>query len=65
MPAKSRAQQRLMQAAQNGAQFPAAQKIRQTMTPAQVKDFTQRPIESEVHTYDWRTRQNLKQNRGR
>lgn len=39
MPAKSRAQQRLMQAAEHGAQFPMAQKVRQSMTLAQMHDF--------------------------
>lgn len=39
MPAKSRAQQRLMQAAEHGATFPMAQKIRQSMTHQQMHDF--------------------------
>lgn len=39
MPAKSRAQQRLMQAAEHGAQFPAARKIRQSMTHQQMHDY--------------------------
>lgn len=39
MPAKSVAQQRLMQAAEHGAQFPAAKKIRQSMTHQQMHDF--------------------------
>lgn len=39
MPAKSRAQQRLMQAAEHGATFPAAKKLRRTMTHQQLHDF--------------------------
>jgi hypothetical protein len=39
MPAKSRSQQRLMQAAEHGAQFPMAQKIRSSMSMAQMHDF--------------------------
>lgn len=39
MPAKSRSQQRLFQAAEHNAQFPMAQKIRASMTHAQMRDF--------------------------
>ncbi len=39
MPAKSKAQQRLMQAAEHGASFPMAQKLRQSMSLAQMHDF--------------------------
>lgn len=39
MPAKSKAQQRLMAAAEHGAQFPMAQKVRQSMTMRQLHDF--------------------------
>jgi len=39
MPAKSVAQQRLMQAAEHGADFPAARKIRGSMTHQQMHDF--------------------------
>lgn len=39
MPAKSKAQQRLIGAAEHGAQFPMAQKIRQSMTHQQMHDF--------------------------
>lgn len=39
MPAKSRSQQRLMQAAEHGAQFPMAKKIRASMTHQQMHDF--------------------------
>lgn len=39
MPAVSQAQQRLMGAAEHGAQFPAAQKIRKSMTHEQMHDF--------------------------
>lgn len=39
MPSKSRAQQRLMQAAEHGATFAMARKLRQTMTHQQLHDF--------------------------
>lgn len=39
MPAKSRAQQRLMQAAEHGATFPLARKLRGSMTHEQLHDF--------------------------
>ncbi len=39
MPAKSKAQQRLMQAAEHGADFPMAKKIRHSMTHQQMHDF--------------------------
>lgn len=39
MPSTSRSQQRLFQAAEHGAQFPLAQKLRQTMTHQQLHDF--------------------------
>jgi hypothetical protein len=39
MPAKSRAQQRLMQAAEHGAQFPMANKLRRSMSMSQLHDF--------------------------
>ena len=39
MPAKSKAQQRLMQAAEHGATFPMAQKVRASMTHEQMHDF--------------------------
>lgn len=39
MPAKSKAQQRLMGAAEHGANFPMAQKLRQSMTHQQLHDF--------------------------
>lgn len=39
MPAKSRAQQRLIQAAEHGATFPMAEKIRASMTKPQMQDF--------------------------
>jgi hypothetical protein len=39
MPAKSRAQQRLMAAAEHGATFPMAKKLRKTMTHQQMHDF--------------------------
>ena len=39
MPAKSKAQQRLMQAAEHGATFPLAQKLRGSMSMKQLHDF--------------------------
>jgi hypothetical protein len=39
MPAKSKAQQRLFRAAAHNAQFPKAQKIQETMTAKQIRDF--------------------------
>lgn len=43
MPAKSKAQARLMAAAEHGAQFPMAQKVRQSMTHNQMRDFAVTP----------------------
>lgn len=39
MPAKSKAQQRLMQAAEHGADFAMARRLRDTMTHQQLHDF--------------------------
>lgn len=39
MPAKSKAQQRLMAAAEHGADFPMARKVRESMTRSQMHDF--------------------------
>lgn len=39
MPSRSKAQQRLMQAAEHGAQFPLAQKLRASMSHQQLHDF--------------------------
>lgn len=39
MPAKSKAQQRLMAAAEHGASFPMAEKLRSSMTHQQLHDF--------------------------
>jgi hypothetical protein len=39
MPAKSAAQQRLMAAAEHGASFPMAKKIRGSMSHEQMHDF--------------------------
>ena len=39
MPAVSKAQQRLMGAAEHGATFPMAQKLRSSMTMSQLHDF--------------------------
>lgn len=39
MPSVSKAQQRLMQAAEHGADFPLAEKLRDTMTHQQLHDY--------------------------
>ena len=39
MPAKSQAQANLMRAAEHGASFPMARKVRESMTPTQLGDF--------------------------
>ncbi len=39
MPSKSRAQQRLFQAAEHGANFPMAKKVRESMSHEQMHDF--------------------------
>jgi hypothetical protein len=39
MPSTSKAQQRLMQAAEHGATFPKARAVRASMTYAQLHDF--------------------------
>jgi hypothetical protein len=39
MPAKSKAQRRVMAAAEHGAQFPMAQRLRQSMSLSQLHDF--------------------------
>lgn len=46
MPSKSRAQQRLMSAAEHGATFPLAKKVRASMTHRQLHDFA---VGSEAH----------------
>jgi len=44
MPAKSRAQQRLMHAAEQGADFPKAAAIRASMSLGQMRDFSKGPM---------------------
>jgi hypothetical protein len=39
MPARSKSQERLMQAAEHGANFPMARRLRRTMTKQQLHDF--------------------------
>jgi hypothetical protein len=39
MPSKSKAQQRLMASAEHGAQFPAAKKLRASMSHEQLHEF--------------------------
>jgi len=46
MPAKSKAQQRLMAAAEHGADFPMARKIRSSMTHQQMHDFASGSMKS-------------------
>lgn len=74
MPAKSKAQARLMAAAEHGADFPMARKVRASMTHDQMHDFaaTRRKAlpahvktatpkrDHEAHAYNWRSRHNLK-----
>lgn len=43
MPSKSASQKRLMQAAAHGATFAKAKAIRDSMTLAQIRDFTRGP----------------------
>jgi hypothetical protein len=43
MPAKSKSQQRLMAAAEHGANFPKARKVRASMTHQQMHDFAATP----------------------
>ena len=43
MPAKSVAQQHLMAAAEHGAQFPKAKKLRASMTLKQLADYARTP----------------------
>lgn len=64
MPSKSRAQQRLFQAALHGADFQKAKRLRRMMPSAELRKFA-KGIESEHGGYDFRSRNNLKQNRGR
>lgn len=46
MPSRSQAQQHLMAAAEHGATFPMAQKLRATMTLAQMHDFAKTPTKT-------------------
>ena len=39
MPSKSKSQERLMQAAEHGAKFPMAEKVRESMNHKQMHDF--------------------------
>lgn len=43
MPAKSEKQRRLMAAAEHGAQFPLAKKLRRQMSHEQLHDFAVKP----------------------
>ena len=53
MPAKSKAQQRLMAAAEHGAMFPKAKALRQSMTLKQLADFAQsKPTQEKVPARD-------------
>lgn len=54
MPAISKAQQRLMQAAEHGANFPKARQLRQSMTHQQLHDFASgseqgKPVRVQAH----------------
>ena len=50
----------LMQAALHGASFPKAKEVRASMSKQDLKDFSQ--MEHESYSYDFRKRNNLKQN---
>ena len=63
MPAKSQKQARVMRAAAHGVDFPLAKRLRESMTPEHLRDFSQ--FEGESHSYNWRSRNNLKQNKAR
>ncbi len=43
MPAKSKAQQHLMAAAEHGARFPMAAKVRGSMSLSQLSDYAKTP----------------------
>lgn len=69
MPAKSKAQARLMAAAEHGADFPMARKVAASMTHEQMHDFAATPRKGlpkhvkrdhEAHAYNWRSRANLR-----
>lgn len=62
MPSVSSKQQRLMRAAEHGANFPKAKQIRASMTPAEIREFAE--SKSDTHVYNWRSRNNLKRGRG-
>lgn len=49
-----------MRAAAHGADFPKAEKVRASMTPKQIDDFSHLKAEGPSHTYNWRSRRNLK-----
>lgn len=44
MPAKSKSQQRAMGAAEHGAEFPLAKKLRRSMSKRQLHDFAVGPM---------------------
>lgn len=46
MPAKSKAQQHLMAAAEHGAQFPMARSLRASMTKGQMHDYAATPTKA-------------------
>jgi len=46
MPAKSQAQANLMRAAEHGASFPMAKKLRQSMSLSQLNEFARTPSAS-------------------
>ena len=46
MPAKSKAQQHLMAAAEHGADFPMAKEVRKSMTKSQMHDFAATPTKN-------------------
>ena len=66
MPAKSEKQRRLMAAAEHGADFPMARKVRASMTHEQMHDFAmkvEKPRDVQSHSYNFKQRRGLKRGR--
>lgn len=60
MPAKSKAQANLMRAAEHGASFPMAKKVRASMTTQQMQDFAAGPTKGKpAHVPSAHPHQNL------
>lgn len=60
MPSTSRAMQHLFGAAEHGAQFPAAKKLRESMSTVQLHDFAATPTKNlPEHAHKETARKNL------